>query len=77
MKKVFTSLSVATPFTRALATLVAAGLLAEAAKLADGGELETESATDARYFIAVEVRSAISAAQASLRGVDVLQSKSS
>jgi acyl-CoA dehydrogenase len=66
------SLAVATPFARALATVVAAGHLAEAMLLARGGELEEEAQSDARYFIAIDLPSAIAMAEAAFSGADVV-----
>jgi acyl-CoA dehydrogenase len=66
------SLSAATPFTRALSTLVAAAHLTKAMDLARGSELEDEAQTDARYFIAAELPSAIAIAEAAMSGADVL-----
>ncbi|TPJ54198.1 acyl-CoA dehydrogenase family protein [Mesorhizobium sp. B2-7-1] len=64
------SLAVAVPFQRALANVVAGAHLAEAAALARGGALETEAAVNAKFFIAVELVSAVAAAKASLSGAD-------
>jgi acyl-CoA dehydrogenase len=66
------SLAAATPFTRALATLVAAAHLAEAMALARGSGLQDEAQTDARYFIATELSPAIAAAQAAVLEADAL-----
>ena len=66
------SLAAATPFARALAALVAAGLLVEASVMARGGELQDEAEADARYFNAVELPSAIAAAQAAMVGAAVV-----
>ena len=66
------SLAAATPFARALAALVAAGLLVEASVMAQGSELQDEAEADARYFTAVELTSAIAAAQAAMAGADVV-----
>ena len=62
------SLAAATPFLRALATTIAGGYLAETAELARGGELEREAENNARYFITVEVPSAIRAASSAVSG---------
>jgi acyl-CoA dehydrogenase len=66
------TLAAATPYTRALATIVAAGHLAEAMVLAQGSELQEEAETDARYFIATELPSAIAVAEAAVSGADVM-----
>jgi acyl-CoA dehydrogenase len=66
------ALAVATPFTQALATIVAAGHLAETAELARGGELESESSINARYFTAVELPTALAAAKAAFNGAEML-----
>jgi butyryl-CoA dehydrogenase len=66
------SLAVAAPFLRALATIIAGGYLAENAALARNGPLEGEAEADARYFIAVELPSAIAAAKAALMGADAV-----
>ncbi len=66
------SLAAATPFLRALAVVVAAGYLAKAAVLARGGALHHEAETDARYFIATELPSAIATAKAAVNAADIL-----
>ena len=66
------SLAAATPFLRALATTIAGGYLAETAELARGGELEREAENNARYFITVEVPSAIRAASSAVSGAAVV-----
>jgi acyl-CoA dehydrogenase len=66
------SLAAATAFTRALSAMIAAGYLAKASVVARGGELAAEAETDARYFIAVELPSAIAAAHAAVAGADVV-----
>jgi butyryl-CoA dehydrogenase len=65
-------LAAATPFTRALATIVAASLLADATVLARGSELQDEAEIDARYFIATELPSAIAHAESTMLGTDML-----
>jgi acyl-CoA dehydrogenase len=66
------SLATATPYARALATLIAAGHLADASILAQSGELQEEADADARYFIAVELPSALAALGSAMRGTTVL-----
>jgi len=66
------ALAAATPYARALAVLVAAGHLADASILARGTTLQDEAATDAKYFIAVELPSACAIATAALNGADVV-----
>ena len=61
-------LAVATPYTRALAAFFAAGYLAKAAQLALGGDLQLVADTDARYFITVELPTALAAARRNWRG---------
>jgi hypothetical protein len=61
-----TSLAVATPFLRALAAFIAAGLMADAATCAKGGPLHDEAEANARYYAAVELPSAMAAAQGAL-----------
>jgi acyl-CoA dehydrogenase len=65
-------LAAATPFARALAVIIAAGYLAEASRQAKDSELQDETEIDARYFIAVELPSALAAAKAAMAGADVL-----
>ena len=62
---------VASPFTRALAVLVAAGHLAKASILAQGCSLQDEAELDARYFISVELPSALATAKAFLSARDI------
>ncbi len=64
-------LAAATPFARALAVLVAAGHLAQASVLARGSALQDEAAIDARYFISVELPTAIATARAALSATDL------
>lgn len=66
-------LAAATAYTRALAAFFAAGYLAKAAELARGGELQSEADTDARYFITVELPTALTAAKASLEGAALVK----
>jgi len=68
------SLAVAVPFQRALATVVAGAHLAEAAVLAQGGALEAEAATNARFFIAGELVSAVAAAKAAILAANAIGS---
>ena len=65
-----TTLAAAAPFTRAFATIVAAGHLANASVLANGTELQDEAKTSANYYIAVELPAIIAIAKAALAGVD-------
>jgi acyl-CoA dehydrogenase len=67
------ALFAATAFMRALASLVAARQLADASVLAHGSELQEEAETDARYFIAFELPSAIAAAKAAESAASVLE----
>jgi acyl-CoA dehydrogenase len=69
-KDAASSLAAATPYARALATLVAAGFLADASQFAIGHALEDEAQSDARYFTAVELPTAIAHAEAALRASD-------
>ena len=66
------SLAVASPYTRAFATLVAAGYLAKATTVMNSGGLDDETVANARYFIAVELPSAIASAKASMTGASLL-----
>jgi acyl-CoA dehydrogenase len=66
------SLAVATPFTRALATLVAAGLLGNAAEMAKGTVLQAEAETDARYFSTVDLPASIATLEAVWQGANLL-----
>ncbi|WP_296743497.1 acyl-CoA dehydrogenase family protein [Mesorhizobium sp.] len=64
------SLAVAVPFQRALAAVVAGAHLGEAAVLGRGDALEAEAATNARFFIGVELLSAVAAAKAAISCAD-------
>ncbi len=66
------SLFAATPYLHALATTIAGGHLAQAMTIARGGELDNETESNAHYFIAVEVPSAIKAASAALSCASVV-----
>jgi acyl-CoA dehydrogenase len=66
------SLAAATAFMRALAAFVAAGHLATAAKVVPATELKDEANTDAQYFIATELPSALAAAEAAMAGAEVI-----
>jgi acyl-CoA dehydrogenase len=66
------SLSIASAFLRALAATVSAGCLADMAICARGGALQEEAETDARYYIATELPSAVAAAKAAVAGAPVL-----
>ncbi len=66
------SLAAATPFLRALATLVAAGYLADASRLAQGTDMQTEAENDAAIFIAVELPTAVASAKAAWAGAGLL-----
>ena len=62
------SLAAAMPLLRALAAVIAGGYLAESAALAQGGANESE----ARYFITVELPTAMAAAKSALSGAGIL-----
>jgi acyl-CoA dehydrogenase len=68
------SLAAASPFLRALAATVAAGYLANAAILAEAGEVQSEAEIDAHYFIATELPSTLTIAKAALSASLVLVS---
>lgn len=65
-------LAAAAPLLRAVAACIAAGYLVELAILARRSELENETETDARYFIATELQSTIAAAKAAITGAGIL-----
>jgi acyl-CoA dehydrogenase len=65
-------LAAATPYTRALASFVAAGYLAKAAVTARGDTLEHEAYQDARFFIASELTSDLAAARSTIAGADFI-----
>jgi butyryl-CoA dehydrogenase len=65
-------LAAATPFSRALASLVAAAYLAKATACAQGGPLQEEAETDARFFIANELPTAMACAKAAINGASVV-----
>jgi acyl-CoA dehydrogenase len=67
-------LAAASPYTSALAAFVAASYLAKASEIAKGSELQSEAQTDARYFIAVELPTALAAAQAAIDGANLVTS---
>jgi acyl-CoA dehydrogenase len=69
------TLAAATPFTHAVAALVAAGHLANASDVARGTALQDESKIDTQYFCAVELPSAIAIAKASWEGARYLDVK--
>jgi acyl-CoA dehydrogenase len=60
------ALTAATPFLHALSSVFAGGYLARAASIAQGSALQTEATLNARIFAAVEIPTAIAAAQAAL-----------
>ncbi|MDE2446471.1 MAG: acyl-CoA dehydrogenase family protein [Alphaproteobacteria bacterium] len=60
------ALAAATPFTRALASLVAAAYLAKASRLARGSSSEEEAETNARLFAMGELPIALSGANAAI-----------
>ncbi len=66
------ALAAATPFLRAVAATIAGGYLAKSAIAARGTALENESQVNARFFIGVEIPTAISAAKASVAGAQLV-----
>ncbi|MGL6209006.1 MAG: hypothetical protein ACRC14_04155, partial [Paracoccaceae bacterium] len=72
-----TALACATPFAEALATLVAAGYLAEATPLARDTELQGEAETDAQWYFASAVPCAIAMAKAAMVASEVVAKVSS
>jgi acyl-CoA dehydrogenase len=68
------ALAAASPYARALATFIAASHLAKASEVAQGSALHTEAEADARYYIAVELPTALAAAQAAIHGASLVAS---
>ena len=66
------ALAAATPYTRALAALVAAGYLAKAVDVANNSELQDEAKTTARYFATVELPTAVASAKAAMTAASLL-----
>jgi acyl-CoA dehydrogenase len=64
----------AAPLLRALASLVAAALLANAVAVARGGPLQEEAEVDARFFIASELPTALASAKAAINGASFVTS---
>jgi acyl-CoA dehydrogenase len=62
------ALAAAVPFQRALATTVAAGLLAEAAKTTNA----TDASADAAYFATAELPAALAAAKGAISGASIV-----
>ena len=67
------SLAAATPFARALASLVAASSLVNASKVAKAHSMQAELETDVSYFIASEIPSALAIAKAAIAGADIVK----
>ncbi len=65
-------LAVATVFTRALASFVAAGFLAKAVGVAPDGTLGKEANSNACYFIATELHVALAAARSAVIAADFI-----